>query len=113
MAKLLTVRVRKNYAVVSEFTVPADRVAGKRLEHLLRAIYVAQSDAEPHEFAHHFFNKRNGQPIRSSATDLFQVWNNERREVGCALGTSQLHVEAVSAMSQEHYDDVKRMIEEK
>lgn len=112
MPTMLTIRVRKNYDVISEFTVPDYRLDGERLEHLLRAIYVTQLGAEPHELAHHFFNKRKGKPKRSSATDLSSVWNDERREVGCALGTPKLHVEAVSTMSQVHYDEFKKMMAE-
>lgn len=109
MPEMLTIRVRKKYAVVSEFEVPANRFERVGLASFLRAIYHSGVISDPQELIQYFVNRRKGDPIRNSDADLQNCWRDETREIGHCCGTTELMVEAMRTFPKEQYDAFKKL----
>ncbi|MEM7060354.1 MAG: hypothetical protein AAF557_22465 [Pseudomonadota bacterium] len=104
---LWTIRLIRNYEVVSEFEVPEYRLGKDGLANLMRAIFVSNVTEDPKAFTQYYLNDRRGKPKRSSLADLTEAWHPETRERGYACGYPELSVTAMQVQSQEVWDAIE------
>ncbi len=104
MTRMLTIRVRRKYRVISEFEIPAYRFEGDKLSNFVRAIYVANITKDAEEMIPFYVNSRKGEPVRNIDSDLRPAYHPERREVGSYCGTPDLLVEVMQTLSEVQYE---------